>query len=34
MDSPKPVTPKDVGEAVAQLKRQLQGVTEAVTGTH
>ncbi|MGB7555560.1 MAG: gas vesicle protein K [Candidatus Korobacteraceae bacterium] len=28
MDSPKPVTPKDVEEAVAQLKRQLQGVTE------
>ncbi len=27
MDSPKPVTPQDVEEAVSQLRRQLQGVT-------
>ena len=29
MDSPKPVTPKDVEEAVSQLRRQLRGVTES-----
>jgi hypothetical protein len=28
MDSPKPLTPKDVEEAVSQLRRQLQGITE------
>lgn len=27
MDSPKPLTPKDVEEAVSQLRRQLQGIT-------
>lgn len=27
MDSSKPVTPKDVEDAVSQLRRQLQGVT-------
>jgi hypothetical protein len=28
MDSPKPLKPKDVEEAVSQLRRQLQGITE------
>ena len=28
IDSPKPLTPKDVDEAVSQLRRQLQGITE------
>ena len=29
MDSPKQLTPKDVEEAVSQLRRQLQGVTQS-----
>ncbi len=29
MDSPKPLTPKDVEEAVSDLRRQLQGVTQS-----
>jgi hypothetical protein len=28
MDSPKPLTPRDVEEAVSQLRRQLQGIAE------
>jgi hypothetical protein len=28
MDSPKPLTPKSVDEAVSELRRQLQGMTE------
>lgn len=28
MDNPKPLTPKDVEEAVSQLRRQRQGITE------